>query len=185
MISKKNKIYFLVLFVTVIIMGCKENKQKESLENRKEKYYKQDPTYKSLSIIVDIQDTLVLGEKYRGELKFHHLLQDSIKVLKKDERFNIVYLNTFSHKRKINEIIKKECDSFYGMANKLKDTIITPFYITPKKLGSQYIGFIIDEETYLSAYQYKDSTKSRVLFNTFTINKNIYVKSSIGDIGRL
>ncbi|WP_156169279.1 hypothetical protein [Kordia jejudonensis] len=177
------KIHFITFFIAIIIMSCKknENRQAESLEDQKEMYYNQDSLYRDLSIIIDLQDTLVLNKKYRGEVKFLHLLQDSIRLSNKDERFNIIYLNIFDHKKEIYEIKKKESDTFYGVINNLKDTLITTFYITPKKLGTQHIGFTVDEKTYLEAYKYNDSTETRALFNTFTMSKSIYVKEDDSD----
>ena len=63
------------------------------------------------------------------------------------------------------------------ITNKIKDTLITPFYIIPNKVGSQYIGVIIDEMIFLNAYKYADSSVTRMLQNEHIYQKNIYVKN--------
>jgi hypothetical protein len=168
------KIIIVCVFV-LCFYNCK-NKQTKDKINSSSLIEEKDSIYKGLYINVFLNDTIKVNTETKGLIKLFHPLQDSIKLSPEDMRFAIAYFNIFSNDKKTSSIKKNECDSLFYQAEILNDTIHIPFKVKPNKIGDFYIGIILDEEIFLEGYQYKDSTKSRVLLNSYNISEDIYVK---------
>ncbi|MCF1420491.1 hypothetical protein [Mangrovimonas futianensis] len=167
---------YKALFCIILLLFSLSCKNDRKFDNGvRDAISEKDSIYKELFLKVYLKDTLVLNREYEGIIELFHPLHDSIKLINSEEKFTITYLKIFNPNQDYHKIERFECDSLFDGTNRLNDTLKIPFSVTPRKQGEQYVGMILDEEIYLDAYQYNDSTASRVLLNEYRIRENIFV----------
>ncbi|WP_299242513.1 hypothetical protein [uncultured Aquimarina sp.] len=179
------------LFILLLVISClkrdKIDNNAFSFDGSKNAMYisgKDDKLAKETLIDFLIPDTLILNKKVRGEIKYFSSLEDSIKTTSNDIRFLLACLDVKPIKMADDELFKRyfnlPCDTLVGHSKSFLDTITKPFYITPTKLGDNYIRGIINDHISLKAYgMYKgtDSASYRVTDAKYCFQFKVYVKN--------
>ncbi|WP_422106030.1 hypothetical protein [Winogradskyella sp.] len=166
--SKSKSRIIIVYLIFFCLYSCNNEKTKiTSLAN-------EDPLVESFRVEVVIKDTLIEGKRNFGDIIIYNKLRDSIKRSNKDVRIVTSCLNIFESNKDIIEINEKECDTFYQATDDFENSRI-PFYIVPKKTGNQIIGGLINEDIYLYAYKYSDTSLSRYINFEHRFSEKVYV----------
>lgn len=150
------------IFIILFLISCSKEK---NIKKTKEPL-----------IFIELNDTLKSNYFNRGEFKILSFINDSLKKSKKDPKFGTLYINISDRTKDISEIQLKDFDTFYGMSEYLKDTLIIPYYAKTKIKGNLQFNAIIDIEYTLNAYKFKDTIKRRVIVDRYEITLPVYFK---------
>lgn len=170
----KKKIIITVILMCLLFYCCNGNVKKNIGSGESIKL--EDSLVKSNTINVNINDTLILGEKNYGEILIIKHLQDSIKRTSNDLRGVTVYLSIYEEEDNFNF---KECDTFFQSSLDFIKVPV-PFYVIPETSGEKTIKGIVKEKIILDAYKFKDSTQTRLIEFEHFFNKEVYVKGRKG-----
>ena len=157
MLTKQTSSIIVIIFL--LLLSCSSDKIKKGVKI---------PILK-----IELSDTIKSNYLNTGEFKILSFINDSLKKSKKDTKFGTLYINVSN--KNISEVQLKDCDTFYGFSEYLKDTLSTAFYAKTITKGNLKLNAIIDIEYTLNAYKYKDTTKRRVIVDRYTFTKPIYV----------
>ncbi|WP_440067977.1 hypothetical protein [Tenacibaculum discolor] len=175
----KKTVYFFIstVLVSCVFLGCLPSKKKKNLtkENLKTNIKDSSSTETPFYIDISINNDTLIREKQKGFVKFFYKLDDTLKIVPKDEREIYLVLTLAPKgenkgKYKPSNKIKKELN--FNPINP-NDTILIPFDITPHFLGkAKLIGLIAD--TYvLHSY---DKEKVRLLTYEQMFEKDVFIK---------
>ena len=150
----------LIIILMILNLSCK----KAVIEK---------PILKQTYIELKLNDTFVKNKYNKGEFRILSYLNDSVKKTPKDFKFASLFVTISS--KNVEEVFEIECDTFYEKTEKLKDTMIIPFYVKSNLTGKSNFVSIVDIEYILNATKFKDTSKRKVIKDRYTVTKPVYI----------
>ena len=162
-----------ILLIFLLLISCGHD-NKKSNKNEEGRLIKK-PT-ENFKLNINHADTLG-KENEIGNISYKNKLPDTTKIDKEDVRILTVYVNVFKGLDNPSVVQESSLDTFVAISRgtNLNKEIICDFFIKKENyVGLNFIRGKVVDQVFLNSYT--DSSKIRLLEETFFFEKPVYIK---------